>query len=224
MALLEVDGVSKSYSRGIFGRQGRLRVLDGIELRLNAGDVLALMGANGSGKTTLLKILGSIVAPDAGLVRVEGLSLAQGAVRSRVGLASGDDRSFYLRLSTRENLRFFAGLHGMSSSAREARIGELASELGLEPFIDRRLDRCSAGMRCLAGIARALLAQPAVLLLDEPSRSLDSENTRRIHDLLRTSLRKRRVVVIATHSADEVQRVATVRGTLEAGKLRVSSV
>jgi ABC-2 type transport system ATP-binding protein len=223
MPLLEVDGVSKSYPRGLLGRRGRMAVLEGIDCQLDAGEVLVLMGTNGSGKTTLLKILGSIVAPDSGLVRVEGVSLAEGAARSRVGLASGDDRSFYLRLSTRDNLRFFAGLHGMSGPATEARISELASELCLEPFIDRRLDRCSTGMRCLAGIARALLARPALLLLDEPTRSLDSDNTQRVHDLVRTSLGKDRAVVIATHSADEVQALATVRGTLEAGKLRLSA-
>ncbi len=136
--------------------------------------MVVVLGPNGAGKTTLFKILATLLQPDAGEAWVAGLPLSRArAVRSRVGVITDPDRSFFWRLSGRENLRFFAAAYDLRGQRFEQRLQELVHSLNLGEFIHRRVGSLSSGQRGRLALARALFHHPTVLLLDEPTRSLD---------------------------------------------------
>jgi ABC-2 type transport system ATP-binding protein len=203
--------VSKAYHHGL---RGRRVVLRGVTVSVEKGEVLALTGENGAGKTTLLKLFASLLLPDSGSVTICGDPGGSARARARVGFASGEERSFYLPLSARENLRFFAALHGLDRARCDARVSELEESLGLSELLDLRVDRCSSGMRARLGIARAVLHRPAVLLLDEPTKSLDPAHAERLRAALRTWAGEGTAIVLATHAAEDARalgaRVAVV--------------
>ena len=190
---------------------GRVRALDGVCLRVGRGEAVGLVGANGAGKTTLLKTVCNLLLPTSGQVLVDGLDPArQGReARRRLGLVVSDERSFYWRLSSRRNLEFFAALHGMTSAVAAARIGDLAALLGMEGFLDRPFSDLSSGMRQRVSLARGLLHDPGILLLDEPTRSLSPEAALEVDRILDRSLRggAGKALLLASQSLREVERV-----------------
>ncbi|MDA2916800.1 ABC transporter ATP-binding protein [Nitrospinae bacterium AH_259_B05_G02_I21] len=198
------------------------RALWEFALSVAQGELVVLVGPNGSGKTTLLKILSSLILPTSGSVRVLGMDPARQAdeVKAQVGLITGDERSFYWRLSATENLRFFATLYGLRGEAARARVAWLLDLLEVEGP-DRRVQVLSAGMRQRLAIARGLLADPPVLLLDEPTRHLDPPTTRRVQAFIRHELveRQGKTVLYATHSVHEAASLADRVAVLHAGRL-----
>ena len=160
-------------------RGGETIALKDVSFAAAGAEVLALLGPNGSGKTTALKLISTMLLPDAGSVRVGGLDARRdaGAVRRQVGIAVAAERSFFPRLSARENLEFFAALDEVSRSERAQRIKEVLRDTGLEEHADTLVMKFSSGMYQRLGIARALVKRPSVLLLDEPTRSLDAATT-----------------------------------------------
>jgi ABC-2 type transport system ATP-binding protein len=185
-----------------------VEALRGVDLEVRAGEIVGLLGANGSGKSTLLKILATVVLPDAGRATVGGMDLTRepGEVRRRVGFASADERSFYWRLTGRENLAFFAAFQALATREAAARIARLGDELGLDA-LDRRYGEYSTGMRHRLAIARALLHEPRILLLDEPTRSLDPLAADALRGILRRTLAGERgcAILLATHDLQEAQ-------------------
>jgi ABC-2 type transport system ATP-binding protein len=198
---------------------GGLTVLAGLSLVIDSGERVALFGPNGSGKTTLLRCVLGTVTPTSGTVTVGGHHAGTFAARSLVGVSLAQERSFYLRLSGRENLILFARLRGLSRRAAAARVDELTHELKLSEVAARRADRCSTGQLQQLAFARALLGEPPVLLLDEPTRSLDQEGRERVWEAL--DRRRDRAVVVASHldtdieSCDRVFRLGAVPGAAE---------
>ncbi len=203
-------------------RQPPVAALQDVTLTVRRGEVLGLLGTNGAGKTTLLKILATLVLPNAGQVAVHGWDVVQDAdqVRRIVGLVTGEERSFYWRLTGRANLEFFAAFQGLTAQATAARIEELRRTLGLEA-LDRRFGLYSTGMRHRLAIARALLPQPAVLLLDEPTRSIDPLATAALHRLIRATLVVELgcTIVLATHSLPEAEALCDRLAILHQGRL-----
>ena len=163
------------HARGLTKRFGPVTALDGVDLDVGGGEVVALLGANGAGKSTLLRILSTTVLPDEGVAWVAGNDVVAEplAARRALGVALGDERSWYWRLSGRQNLEFFAVLYGIRRKEARRRVQELLGEVGLNHAADRRFDGYSAGMRARLSLARALVASPPVILLDELTRSLD---------------------------------------------------
>ena len=205
-----------------FRRHPPVIALDDVNLLLGHGEVLGLLGTNGAGKSTLLKILATLILPNAGRVSVHGWDVATDAdrVRRLVGFASGDERSFYWRLTGRQNLEFFAAFQGLAPRVARGRIETLRERLGLEA-LDRRFALYSTGMRHRLALARALLAEPAILLLDEPTRSLDPLATAAVHDLIRTTLLGERgcTLVVATHDLAEAEALCDRVAILHRGRL-----
>jgi ABC-2 type transport system ATP-binding protein len=199
---------------------GGLTVLAGLSLAIEPGERVALFGPNGSGKTTLLRCVLGTVTPTSGTVTVGGHRAGTFAARSLIGVSLAQERSFYLRLTGRENLILFARLRGLSRKAAAARVDELTRELVLGEVAARRADRCSTGQLQQLAFARALLGEPPVLLLDEPTRSLDQEARGRIWEAL--NRRRERALLVASHldedveSCDRVFRVGAVSGPAEA--------
>ena len=150
-------------------------VLRDVSLTVEEGDFVALLGANGVGKTTLMKMIGTLLLPDSGSIYVldHDAVREERAVRADVGYVMADERSFHWRLDARQNLDFFARLDGIRASERAARIDYLLRRLDLASATRRPFGQFSTGMKQRLAVARALLKRPRVLLMDEPTRSID---------------------------------------------------
>lgn len=188
-------------------RQEYTQALNGVDCDVYAGEFFGFLGANGAGKTTLFKILATLVRPDSGTVIVGGNDVMRHAakVRSQLTPVIADERSLRWRLSARENLRLYAVLYGVPSCRVASRVDEVLGIVGLEPASAKLVGRFSSGMRQRLLIARALLAQPKVLLLDEPTRSLDPVSARNLRAFLRDEICRKLgcTILLATHTAEE---------------------
>ncbi len=205
-------------------RRKTLTALEDISLEVAQGRCFCLLGPNGAGKTTLIKILTTLILPDEGEAKVCGLDIVRepALVRESVGLAVAEERSFYWRLSGRENLRFFAALQNLPGPERDDRVAEVLRLTGLSAAADRRFDSYSTGMRQMLAFARALLTDARVLFVDEPTRSLDPRAAGRIREFLRRDLvdGRGRTVFWATHNLAEAKEVAHELGVIAGGRVR----
>ena len=194
--MIEVKNVRAIYGRTI--------ALDRIDLAIEPG-VTGLYGPNGSGKSTLLRILAGLQRPALGAVAFDGVErhAADENLRRRIGYA-GHDAGLYGRLTVEENLELFAALWG----APPSRVGETLSEVGLEERAGSRVDELSAGLKRRASVARALVHQPDILLLDEPFATLDDEAAELVVDAIRSWRAPGRTAVIATHGAKRLKSFA----------------
>jgi ABC-2 type transport system ATP-binding protein len=200
-----------------------VEALRGLSLQVPRGTVHGLLGANGAGKTTLLKVLATLVLPTSGEARVEGHDvLTRGdAVRASLGLVVAEERSFYWRLSGRDNLFFFAALHDLSGPARARQVDELLAVVGLEESARRPYREYSSGMRQRLSIARGLLASPRVVLMDEPTRALDPPSAAWIRRFVRETLVGERgaTVLLATHDLLEAETTCDRLSLVEGGRI-----
>ena len=209
-----VAGVSKRY--------GSTVALRDVDLEVPCGEVTVLLGRNGAGKGSLIRVLATAVLPDAGRVWVDGVdALADPrSARQRLGVVLGEERSHFWRLSGAKNLEFFAALHGHRRSTGQEAAARALAVVGLSDVAERRVDRYSTGMRGRLGIARALLGDPAALLLDEPTRSLDPAAASEIRTLVRELAERRGVaVLLATHDLQEAAAMADQVVVLRDGEI-----
>jgi ABC-2 type transport system ATP-binding protein len=208
--------------RGVSKRFGQVAALDRVDLEVPAGQVVALLGANGAGKSTLVRIGATTIIPDAGSVEMAGWNALTHPEQARAatGVVLSEERSFFWRLSGRDNLEFFASLHGLRHRDARARADEVLEAVGLTEVGDRRVDRYSSGMRARLGLARSLLGRPRALLLDEPSRSLDpvAASSIRSHVLELTD-RRQCAVLFVTHDLHEAAAVAKLVVMLARGRI-----
>jgi ABC-2 type transport system ATP-binding protein len=208
--------------RGVTKHFCGTEALRDVDLRVAPGEIVGLVGRNGAGKSTLVRVVATVVVPDAGEVLVQGVDALRDPLdaRRRCGLTMGDERSFFWRLTARENLRFFAALLGLGRRQAEAAVDGVLGAVGLDGSADVRVDRYSTGMRSRLGVARAVLGEPAVLLLDEPTRSLDPVAAGRVRHLVLDMARRRHMaVLLVTHDAEELARLAHRVVVLEEGRV-----
>jgi len=211
-AVIQLENISKSYTERtwksvLLRKSRRVQALDGVSLSVHAGEILGLLGPNGAGKTTLIKILATLISPDGGSGSIAGLDLEQQAhsIRHKIGLVSTNDRTFYWRLSGRDNLSFFASLYNLSGRYKADRINEVLDIVGIYDKADFRFMSYSAGQRQRLAIARALLANPDVLLLDEATSSLDPIGARKLLQFTKNTLAKeqKKTIIWCTHNLSE---------------------
>ena len=201
----------------------RLEVLKGVNLAVRRGCVTGLLGPNGAGKTTLLRILAATIIPDRGSVEILGQDAVRnpGRVRQRLGFVLSDERSFFWRLTARHNLAFFATLANLDSARIQPRIDELADLLRIEEELYKPFRDLSTGMRQRLSLARTLLHDPEVLLIDEPTRAMDpgaADRTRRlIGDTLAGEMGK--TVLMATHNVAEARDMCESIVFLKGGRI-----
>jgi ABC-2 type transport system ATP-binding protein len=202
-------------------RGGATMALKDLSFTVGEGEVLVLLGPNGSGKTTALKLISTMLLPDAGSVRVVGFDTVRdgGRVRRQVGIAVATERSFFPRLSARENLEFFAALDEVPLRDRAARIDAVLRDTGLAEQADTLVMKFSSGMYQRLGIARALVKKPAVLLLDEPTRSLDAATTAHFWTTIRSLAQQQATILLATHNFAEAAAVGDRLLLLQRGDL-----
>ena len=223
-----LDSVSKRFTHrpALFnwvGREarGETRALDCVSVEIAGGQVLVLLGSNGSGKTTALKLMSTLLLADSGRVLVQGVDprADSAQVRKQVGFAIASERSFFPRLSARENLDFFAALDNLCRPARARQIAAALDQVGLLSAADTLVMKFSSGMYQRLAIARALMKRPPVLLLDEPTRSLDPMSAAQIRQLVRDLAFQGSTVVLASHSLEEAAEVADRIAVLDHGRL-----
>ena len=206
-----------------FRRAERVHALRGVDLHVRKGEIFGLLGPNGAGKTTLLKILACLVLPDRGRAVVGGEdTIHENRVKPLIGLVHTDERSFYWRLSGRENLRFFAQLYDVPRRAAEARIDELLRRVDMAEAAERRFADYSSGMKQRMAIARALLHDPPILLMDEPTRSLDPSAALSLRTFVGEELKGRlgKTILLATHNLPEAATLCDRVAIMVKGKIR----
>lgn len=197
--------------------------LDGLSLEVKRGEVFGLLGPNGAGKTTLLKILCTLLLPTEGLALVNGHDVVRAPqrVRRAVGYCLESERSFYYRLTGLQNLAFFATLNNLDSRKAAARITEVLEIVGLNGVAATPFMTYSKGMQQKLGLARALLTDPAVLLLDEPTKSLDPGAATEFRRFLRGTLAERlsKTILLVTHSLEEARECCDQGAVMNQGKI-----
>ncbi|MBW3583734.1 MAG: ABC transporter ATP-binding protein [Euryarchaeota archaeon] len=180
--------------------------LNGLDLEVRPGEVYGVLGPNGAGKTTLMKVLGTILLPDAGDARVFGEDVrhAGPALRSRIGIVLGEyERSFHWRLTGRQNLRFFADFYGLPRNEVTRRIEDVLDEVGLGSVGDDMFNTYSTGMKHRLALARGLLPDPDLLILDEPTAGLDAHSSGQIAEAVRARANVGTTVLYTTHRIHE---------------------
>ncbi len=230
-AVVALRGVTKSFRadrallrrlRGAPGTAPRA-VLDDVSLDVSRGEIFGLVGANGAGKTTLLKILSTVLLPDHGTVHIDGVdALAHPAqVRHRLAVVPADERALFWRISATENVRLFASMYGMTGADRDQAVARALDLVGLGSTGRQQVGSFSSGMRQRTLIARALVTRPPILILDEPTRSLDPITSRElrtfIRDVLCTQLGA--TVLLATHSTEEALQLCDRAALLVRGRV-----
>ncbi len=191
--------------RNLYKSFGEVKAVRGVSFEARDGEITGLLGPNGAGKTTTLRMLYSLLPPDEGEIRIDGLDPGTDAmeIKRTLGVVP-DSRGLYNRLTARENIEYFGELHGMTREHMKDRIAELTKTLGMEEFIDRRTEGFSQGQRVKVAIARAMVHSPQTVLLDEPSNGLDVMATRALRNYILSLKRDGHSVVLSTHIMQEV--------------------
>ncbi len=203
-------------------RAERVVGLREVTFEVRPAEIFGLLGPNGAGKTTLLKILAGLVLPTEGRALVAGADVARDdrAVKQAIGFVTSDERSFYWRLTGRENLHFFAGLYGLGPADARRRAAELLEAMELVPVADQQFLGYSSGMKQRLAIARALLHDPPILCLDEPTRSLDPIAAKHLRRFVmnRLNRERRKTVLLATHNLQEAEEMCGRLLVLDRGR------
>lgn len=209
--VLEIEGLRKTYAGTV--------AIDDLSLRLEPGEVFGLLGPNGAGKTTLVSLAVGLLEPDAGRVSIAGLgSPTRPDVRKQIGLAP-QSLAIYDNLSASENLDFFAAMQGLDASTRAVRVREALAFVGLAERGDQRPKQFSGGMSRRLNLAAALVHEPALLLLDEPTIGVDPQSRNLLLDNVAALRERGRTILYTTHAMDEAARLCDRVGILDHGKL-----
>lgn len=195
--MIKVTNLKKSF--------GEVKAVRGISFEARDGEITGLLGPNGAGKTTTLRMLYSLLPPDSGEIRIDGLDPQNDAmaIKRTLGVVP-DSRGLYTRMTARENIAYYGKLHGMTGKAIARRIDELVKTLDMQDFIERRTEGFSQGQRVKVAIARAMVHSPQTVLLDEPSNGLDVMSTRALRKYILSLKDAGHSVILSTHIMQEV--------------------
>lgn len=206
-------------------RRKEITALEDVTIQVQRGELFGLLGPNGAGKTTLLKILSTLVLPSAGTAYVNGhdVSMSGKEVRRNIGYVISEERSFYWRLTGRQNLKFFATLNNLSTRDAEQKIRKVVRLTGLEEDIDKVFKDYSSGMKQKLAIARGMLTDPQILFLDEPTRTLDPIVARDLRAFFKDQIvgKEKRTVILATNNMAEAEELCDRIAIMHHGKIRI---
>jgi len=215
--MIQVEGLTRRFSLP-GGRE--VVAVDDVSFTVPAGEVFGLLGPNGAGKTTTLRMLLGLLRPSAGRATIGGFTSAEhpDEVKRRVGLVSAN-AGLYPQLSVREMLLFFADLYAVPLLQARQELGRLAALLGIDDLLERRCSTLSTGQKQRVNLARALIHQPPVLLLDEPTHGLDVLGSQVVAEFVGHLRQQGKAVILTTHRLDEAERLCDRFGLLHKGKL-----
>ncbi|MCM8771109.1 MAG: ABC transporter ATP-binding protein [Candidatus Omnitrophica bacterium] len=220
--IIEFKNVSKKFILSGFPGQKMTvtTALQNINFTLEKYKSLAILGPNGAGKTTLLKIISTLILPDSGAVEINGYLVGKddGKIKSIIGLASAEERTFYSRLSGNQNLEFFAALYGLNKKEIQMRLGQLFKLFAID-YGDRRFDSYSTGMKRKFCLIRALLHNPEILLLDEPTKSLDYNSACELREYIGRLNNEGKTVIFTTHNIEEAENLCDLFLILYRGEI-----
>jgi ABC-2 type transport system ATP-binding protein/sodium transport system ATP-binding protein len=214
--MISVVELTKRFSSA--GQQ--VLAVDRLSFTVSPGEVYGLMGDNGAGKTTTLRMILGLLEPDSGYAAVEGFRTSEqpDEVKSRIGIVS-TSAGLYQWLSTRELLLFFADVYGLTPDQAQRNLERMVQWFALGDFLDRRCGYLSTGQKQRVNLARSLVHDPPVLLLDEPTRGLDVMGSKVIADFIGEARQAGKSVIVCTHRLDEAERFCTRFGLLHRGRL-----
>jgi ABC-2 type transport system ATP-binding protein len=212
-------------SRWPFGRKAEpsawFTAVDGVSLQIQRGEVFGLLGPNGAGKSTTIRMLCTLLEPTEGTAHVNGYDIVRQSnqVRQSLGTVLAGERSIYWKLSARENLEYFAALYHIPTEVARRRIAELLDRMELTARANDLVEKYSTGMKQRVAIARALLAQPPILLLDEPTLGLDPQAARRVRELVKELRSEGHTILLTTHYMEEADQLSDRIGIIDQGKV-----
>jgi ABC-2 type transport system ATP-binding protein len=211
-ALIEASGLTKLFDK--------LTAVEDVTLRVEQGQILALLGPNGAGKTTTIRMLASILPPTRGRARIAGYDVLEQAhhVRESVGLLT-EHHGLYTRMRPKAYLAFFGRTYGLTQPEAEARAVDLLERFGLTEDADRRLGHYSRGMRQKLALARAMLHDPPVLLLDEPTSAMDPASARMVRQSIQALRSSNRAIIVCTHNLAEAESLADRIAIIRKGRI-----
>jgi ABC-2 type transport system ATP-binding protein len=222
---LKPEAAASKHSRWRFGHKTEppawFTAVDGVSLQIQRGEVFGLLGPNGAGKSTTIRMLCTLLEPTAGTARVNGYDIVRWStqVRQSLGTVLAGERSIYWKLSARENLEYFAALYHIPSDVAPRRIAELLDRMELTARANDLVEKYSTGMKQRVAIARALLAQPPILLLDEPTLGLDPQAARRVRELVKELKSEGHTILLTTHYMEEADQLSDRIGIIDQGKV-----
>ena len=215
--MIKVSELCKTFNDP---KRGEIRAVLSTSFEIEKGETFGLLGPNGAGKTTILRILSTVLTPTSGTASINGNDILKNPedVKKSIGFLSGSTKP-YGRLTTRELLKYFGDLYDMRGETVMERSEELFTMLGMHEFIDQRIDKLSSGQTQKTSIARCLLHDPPVLILDEPTLGLDILTGRAIIDFIRSSSELGHTVIFSTHYMEEAELLCDRIGLLHKGRL-----
>jgi ABC-2 type transport system ATP-binding protein len=195
--------------------------VEGVSFHIQQGEIFGLLGPNGAGKTTTIRMLSTLLEPSSGSATINGYDVTRQAkeVRQTLGAVLTGERSIYWKLTGRENLDYFAALYHLPPAIAKQRVQELVDRLALAHKADELVERYSSGMKQRIAIAKALLANPPVLLLDEPTIGLDPQSARNLRDLILEIKSEGRTILLTTHYMEEADLLSDRVGIIDGGKI-----
>jgi sodium transport system ATP-binding protein len=215
--MIQVTNISKYFTDK---KLGLVKAVDDVSFVCQTGKIFGLLGPNGAGKTTTLRMIATILEPSAGSVIVGGFNTATqpDQVRGQIGYLTGDT-GLYDRMSARETLQYFGRLYGLSDTAIDIRIQQLSESFGMAGFIDQRVHKMSTGMKQKVSLARTVIHDPPVLILDEPTTGLDIITTRTIVRFIRQCRDAGKCVLFSTHIMHEAETLCDEIAFIDKGKI-----
>jgi len=220
---VEVIGLTREYTaRSFFGTVNKVtKALDGIDLSVKTGELFGLIGPNGAGKTTTVKILTTLLTQTSGEAYILGFDVRKDLyeIRRRIGIVFGGERGLYNRVSARDNLRYFSDLYGVDPAVARERVPQLLEAVGLADRADERVEKYSRGMKQRLHIAKALVHDPELLVLDEPTIGLDPGGARDIRNMIREMQKQGKTILLTTHYMFEAEELCQRVAVISKGKI-----
>ena len=214
-----LDFIPRAFKKGPV-----VKAVDRVNIKIKKGEIFGLLGPNGAGKTTLIKMLCTLIIPTYGKAIVNGFEVVKNGheVRKSIGLVTGEERSFYWRLSGRQNLKFFGTLYNMESLEISKKIDYLVELLDMQEYMDNRFDEYSTGMKQHLAIARILLSDAKILFMDEPTKSLDYPSAVQFRKFIKEKIvgRDKRTVIFTTHNLKEAVDFTDRIALMDSGQIK----
>ncbi len=201
--------------------QAMFTAVNGVDLQIHRGEIFGLLGPNGAGKSTTIRMLCTLLEPTSGTASVNGFDVVKQAneVRRSLGTVLAGERSIYWKLTGRENLEYFAALYHIPAAVTKKRVDDLLERMEIKDRANELVEKYSTGMRQRIAIAKALLARPPILLLDEPTLGLDPQAARNLRELIATLKEEGHTILLTTHYMEEADQLSDRIGIIDTGKV-----